>query len=443
MRDRIACFGRLLDETFSPAIRTCARSASAGLPPRSISRRSRDSAENFPVGCRTGLEVCLRARDHGLLLRPLGDSLLLVPPLCLDESELGELGRPHRAALDDVLRLTFPTLSPMTNLDLPHPREIYDLPLPELMFRAQETHRRHHDPAAVQLCTLQSIKTGRCPEDCKYCPQSAHYNTGLEAEPLMDADADRGRRRARRRPAGRRASAWARPGARCATAPSSTRCWPPVRGVSELGLEVCCTLGMLDRLAGRAPEGGGLHGLQPQSRHLARVLPRDHHHPHLRRPAGDAGRASARPACRCAAAASSGMGESVDDRLKLLGELAEPRSPARLRADQRAGAGGGHAAGGAAPVEPFEFVRIIATARILMPRAMVRLSAGRTAMSDEVQALCFLAGANSIFLGDKLLTTPNPERSDDMRLAGAAGAAPAGRRAATGGIRRTAVPAGA
>jgi len=299
-------------------------------------------------------------------------------------------------------------------LDLESIREIYELPLPELMFRAQETHRRYHDPAGVQLCTLQSIKTGRCPEDCKYCPQSAHYNTGLDAEPLMDEDAVVAAARAAREGGASRfcmGAAWRE----VRDGPQFDSVLATVRGVAELGLEVCCTLGMVTgSQAGLLKEAGCTvynHNLDTSREFYPAIITTRTYDDRL------ATLAAIRTAgLQVCSGGILGMGESVDDRLKLLRELAsiDPQ-PDSVPINALVPVEGTPLAE-SAPVGPFEFVRIIATARILLPRAMVRLSAGRTAMSDELQALCFLAGANSIFLGDKLLTTPNPERSEDMGL---------------------------
>ena len=293
-------------------------------------------------------------------------------------------------------------------------RAIYELPLPELLFRAQETQRRHHDPAGVQLCTLQSIKTGRCPEDCKYCPQSAHYDTGLEAEALMDAAAIAEAARAARAGGASRfcmGAAWreVRDGAQFDSVLAA------VREVSGQGLQVCCTLGMLTQpQAARLKEAGCSvynHNLDTSREFYPEIISTRTYDERLATLANV--RAAGLEVC---CGGILGMGETVDDRLKLLAELAnldpQPDSVPINALVPVAGT----PLGEATPIEPFAFVRIIATARILMPRAMVRLSAGRTAMSDELQALCYVAGANSIFLGDKLLTTPNPERSDDLRL---------------------------
>ena len=302
----------------------------------------------------------------------------------------------------------------MPTRDLATIRGIYELPLPELIFRAQEIHRAHHDPAAVQLCTLQSIKTGRCPEDCKYCPQSAHYDTGLEVESLLDAtEIVDAARTARDNGASRfcMGAAWreVRDGLQFESVLEA------VRGVSALGLEVCCTLGMLTQTqASRLKEAGCSvynHNLDTSREFYPEIISTRTYDDRL------ATLASVRAAgLQVCSGGILGLGESVEDRLALLHELAslDPQ-PDSVPINALVPVSGTPLAHNET-VDPFEFVRIIATARIVMPRAMVRLSAGRTLMSAELQALCFLAGANSIFLGSKLLTTPNPERSADLGL---------------------------
>lgn len=302
----------------------------------------------------------------------------------------------------------------MTAHSLAAIRDLYELPFPELIFRAQEVHRRHHDPAGIQLCTLQSVKTGRCPEDCSYCPQSAHYETGLAAGPLLATESILDGARAARAGGAARfcmGAAWRE----VRDGPQFESVLASVRGVAALGLEVCCTLGMLTGgQAARLKEAGCTvynHNLDTSREYYPEIISSRSYDDRL------ATLASVREAgLQVCSGGILGMGESVEDRLKLLRELAaldpQPDSvpinalipvPGTPLARQ-------------APVDLFEFVRIIATARILMPRAMVRLSAGRTTMTDECQALCFIAGANSIFLGEKLLTTPNPDRNEDLGL---------------------------
>jgi biotin synthase len=302
----------------------------------------------------------------------------------------------------------------MSTFDLETIRRIYSLPFPELLFRAQEVHRAHHDPAAVQLCTLQSIKTGGCPEDCKYCPQSAHYETTVNAETLMNASAIVAAAKAARDGGASRfcmGAAWreVRDGAQFDSVLAS------VQGVSSLGLEVCCTLGLLTTAQAKRLKDAGCavynHNLDTSREYYPEIITTRTYDDRL------ATLARVREAgLQVCSGGILGMGETVEDRLKLLGELAalDPQ-PDSVPINSLVSVAG-TPLGEKPPVDPLEFVRVIATARILMPRAMVRLSAGRTEMSDELQALCFAAGANSIFLGEKLLTTPNPERSEDMQL---------------------------
>ncbi|MGA3008262.1 MAG: biotin synthase BioB [Opitutaceae bacterium] len=302
----------------------------------------------------------------------------------------------------------------MPTYDLTAIKRIYELPLPELIFRAQETHRRHHDPAAVQLCTLQSIKTGRCSEDCKYCPQSSHYDTGLTAEPLMDVDAVLAAARDAQAGGASRfcmGAAWRE----VRDGPQFDSVLATVRGVAGLGLEVCCTFGMLaPAQAARLKEAGCVvynHNLDTSREFYPEIITTRTYDERL------ATLATVRDAgLQVCSGGILGMGEGVEDRLKLLRELAslDPQ-PDSVPINALVPVAGTPLAG-KPPVDPIEFVRIVATARLLLPRAMVRLSAGRTAMSDELQALCFIAGANSIFLGDRLLTTPNPGRSADLQL---------------------------
>ena len=303
-------------------------------------------------------------------------------------------------------------------------RAIHDLPIPELILRAQQVHREHHRPNEVQLCSLLSVKTGGCPEDCAYCPQSCHYDTGVERERMMTAARGaRRRRRARRRPAPR-ASAWAAPGARSRTAQAFDEVLEMVRGVRALGMEACVTLGMLtDEQAQRLAEAGLTaynHNLDTSREFYGRIITTRTYDDRL-----DTLARVRKAGITVCCGGIIGMGESIDDRCAHAGDAGEPRSAAGERAHQRAGAGRGHAARRSPPVDPLELVRMIATARILMPDVAVRLSAGRTALSREAQVLCFLAGANSIFYGEKLLATGNPDVEADQALLRDAGLRPA------------------
>lgn len=298
--------------------------------------------------------------------------------------------------------------------DLSSIRSLYDLPLPELMFRAQSVHRQHHDPAAVQLCTLQSIKTGRCQEDCKYCPQSAHNSTGLQAEPLLDTvEIVASAKKALAGGASRfcMGAAWRE----VKNGPQFDSVLTSVRGVSDLGLEVCCTLGMLTgEQATRLKDAGCNvynHNLDTSREYYPEIITTRTYDERL-----DTLAAARGAGLQVCSGGILGLGEKIEDRLKLLLELAALDPQPESVPVNALVAVEGTPLENQVPVDPIEFVRIIALARILMPKAMVRLSAGRTAMSSELQALCFMAGANSLFLGDRLLTTPNPERSSDFTL---------------------------
>lgn len=293
-------------------------------------------------------------------------------------------------------------------------RAIHDLPFPDLIHRAQTVHRRYHDPREVQLCTLLSIKTGGCPEDCAYCPQSVHYDTGVDGEGLLEVD--RVLRAAQR--AGQNGSTRFCMGAAWRSAPRGRqfeRVLEMVRGVRALGLEACCTLGMLDEQQVGALRDAGLtaynHNLDTGPDFYGDIISTRTYDDrlHTLRMVRESG-------ITVCSGGILGMGESVDDRLAMLEVLAgfvpHPES-VPINALVRVP---GTPLADLPPVDPLELVRVIATARVVFPKARVRLSAGRTEMSAETQALCFVAGANSIFTGERLLTTPNPGEDHDARL---------------------------
>jgi len=293
-------------------------------------------------------------------------------------------------------------------------REWYDLPLTTLIFRAQTVHHRHQDPAGVQLCTLQSIKTGRCPENCAYCPQSAHHETGLEDVPLMDADDILIKAKQAREGGASRfcmGAAWRE----VRDGPQFDSVLRSVEGVSAMGLEVCCTLGMLTQNQAERLKDAGCrvynHNLDTSREYYPQIISSRCYDDRLQ--TLEHVRAAGLEVC---SGGILGMGETVEDRLKLIAELSalDPH-PDSVPINALVPVAGTPLAE-QAPVDPFEFVRIIAVARLAMPKAIVRLSAGRTEMSEEMQALCYLAGANSIFLGEKLLTTPNPAATEDLQL---------------------------
>ena len=293
-------------------------------------------------------------------------------------------------------------------------RRVYDLPLPELLFRAQTVHREHHDPARVQMCTLLSIKTGGCPEDCAYCPQSAHHATGLEREKLLDVETVLAAARAARANGSSRfcmGAAWRE----IKDGPEFDRVLAMVEGVAEIGLEVCCTLGMLTgRQAERLADAGLTaynHNLDSGPEFYERIITTRSYDERL------ATLARVRKAgITLCCGGILGMGESIDDRLDLLRILAQMDPHPESVPVNALVAVAGTPLAGRPVVDGIEMARLIATARIALPRSFVRLSAGRSGMSDETQALCLLAGANSIFTGEELLTTPNPGTEADSRL---------------------------
>jgi len=293
-------------------------------------------------------------------------------------------------------------------------RTIYQLPLPELIFRAQLAHRAYHLPDEVQLCRLLSIKTGGCPEDCAYCSQSAHYHTGVGREPLMDTgDVVAAASRAKRQGATRfcMGAAWRQ----VADGKDFDRVLEMVRGVAALDLEVCCTLGMLTGSQAQRLKQAGLtaynHNLDTSPEFYGQIITTRTYEDRLRTIAHvrDAG-------ITVCCGGIIGMGESDQDRVGLLEQLSRldphPESvPINMLVPNP-----GTPLADAEELDPLVMVRVIATARILMPASRVRLAAGRRGLSQEAVALCFLAGANSIFTGEKLLTTPNPGAEEDHRM---------------------------
>jgi biotin synthase len=292
-------------------------------------------------------------------------------------------------------------------------RALFALPFPELMFRAQSVHRDNFDPRAVQISTLLSIKTGGCPEDCAYCPQSSSYATGVRAEKLMSLDAVLDEARAARAAGASRfcmGAAWRSPKER-----DVEQVCAMVAGVKALGLESCVTLGMLTAGQARRLKDAGLdfynHNLDSSPEFYGEIVTTRTYQDRLETLAHV--RAAGISVC-CGGIV--GMGESREDRVGMIATLASlPAHPESVPINMLVRVAGTPLADVGA-LDPIEFVRTIAVARITMPRSMVRLSAGREDMSEETQALCFLAGANSIFYGPKLLTTPNPARGRDLEL---------------------------
>ena len=286
-------------------------------------------------------------------------------------------------------------------------------PFPDLMFQAQSTHRAHFDPRDVQISTLLSIKTGGCPEDCAYCPQSAGHENPIKATRLMAVDAVLTEARAAKAAGASRfcmGAAWRSPKAH----DLETVC-AMVEGVKALGMESCVTLGMLDQSqAGRLRQAGldyYNHNLDTSPEFYGEIITTRTYQERLDTLAHvrDAG-------INVCCGGIVGMGESVADQAGLIATLASlPKHPESVPINMLVRVANTPLADAHA-VDPIDFVRVIAAARITMPASHVRLSAGREGMTDEAQALCFLAGANSIFYGEKLLTTPNPTENRDMQL---------------------------
>jgi len=300
-----------------------------------------------------------------------------------------------------------------TDWTLDEVRALYALPFADLLFAAQQVHRAHHDPNEVQVSTLLSIKTGGCPEDCAYCPQSIRYQTGVERDELMSiaevvacaqAAKDAGATRfcmgaAYRSPKNRELKQIA----------------AMVREVSALGLETCATLGMLTPEQASELKEAGLdyynHNLDTSPEHYEKIITTRTYQDRL-----DTLEAVRTAGMKVCCGGILGLGESELDRAKLLHTLATLREHPESVPINELVQVEGTPLNGTARVDPLDFVRTVAVARILMPKSHVRLSAGRTEMSDELQALCFLGGANSIFYGEKLLTTGNPDVVHDQTL---------------------------
>jgi biotin synthase len=292
-------------------------------------------------------------------------------------------------------------------------RDLFALPIPELMFQAQSVHRANFDPAEIQVSTLLSIKTGGCPEDCAYCPQSAKYDTGVKAEKLMSLDKVLAEAQAAKDAGASRfcmGAAWREPKDR-----DLDKVCAMIEGVRAMGLETCVTLGMLTGAQAKRLKQSGLdyynHNLDTSPEFYGEIISTRTYQErldtleHVR----DAG-------IHVCCGGIVGMGEGAEDRVGMIHALATlPVHPESVPINMLVQVEGTPLASGAG-IDAIEFVRTIAVARITMPRSMVRLSAGREDMSDEAQALCFLAGANSIFYGPKLLTTPNPAADRDKKL---------------------------
>ena len=291
--------------------------------------------------------------------------------------------------------------------------ELFDLPFMDLVFKAQHVHRLYQAPNTVQISTLLSIKTGACPEDCAYCPQSVRFDTGLEVSELLEVEDVAVRARAAR-DAG--ATRFCMGAAYRSPKPKDLRkVVAMIRTVKDLGLETCATLGMLTGEQALELKAAGLdfynHNLDTSARYYEKIISTRVYQDRLDtlQSVRDAG-------INVCCGGIVGMGEEPQDRVELLHTLATlPEHPQSVPINQLVRVAGTPLADAAA-LDPFDFVRMIAVARILMPASHVRLSAGRAEMSDELQALCFMAGANSIFYGEKLLTTGNPDTLHDQEL---------------------------
>jgi biotin synthase len=292
-------------------------------------------------------------------------------------------------------------------------RALFALPFPELMLRAALTHRDNFDLCEVQISTLLSIKTGGCPEDCAYCPQAARYDTGVEAEKLMSLETVLKEARAAKSGGASRfcmGAAWRNPKDR-----DLEQVCAMVEAVKALGLQTCATLGMLTADQADRLKASGLdyynHNLDTSPEYYGAIITTRSYQDRL-----DTLEHVRGAGINLCCGGIVGMGETLEDRIGMIATLASlPQHPESVPINMLVRVEGTPLAD-AAKLDPLDFVRTIAVARICMPASVVRLSAGREDMSEETQALCFLAGANSIFYGPKLLTTPNPERDRDMAL---------------------------
>ncbi len=291
---------------------------------------------------------------------------------------------------------------------------IHELPLMTLLFRAQSAHRDHHEPDAVQLATLLSVKTGGCPEDCAYCPQSSKYDTAVGAERMLGIDEVVSRARAAKAKGATRfcmGAAWRE----VKDGPAFDRVVDMVKGVKEIGMEACCTLGMLSSEQAKRLKSAGLdmynHNLDTSKEFYGSIIQTRTYDDRLR--TLENVRSAGIGVC---CGGIIGMGEAKRDRVAMLVTLANMTPHPDSVPINTLVAVEGTPLEAQKPVDPLELVRMVATARIMMPKSTVRLSAGRTRLSREGQLLCFMAGANSIFYGEKLLTTPNPEADEDAQL---------------------------
>lgn len=300
------------------------------------------------------------------------------------------------------------------NWSLEEIKEVYNTPLLELVYRAATLHRKYNDTAEVQVCTLLSIKTGGCSEDCAYCPQAARYSTGVNVQALMQKEEVLAYAQKAKEAGSTRfcmGAAWRE----VRDNRDFDRVLEMVKGVNELGMEVCCTLGMLTEQQAQKLAEAGLHAynhnLDTSKEHYSEIITTRTYDDRLQ--TLDHVRKAGVTVC---CGGIIGLGETHDDRIKMLHTLSTmPEHPESVPINALVPIAG-TPLGNNTKVDIWDMVRMIATARILMPKAMVRLSAGRNDMSIAEQAFCFMAGANSIFAGDKLLTTPNPAFDEDHAM---------------------------
>jgi biotin synthase len=293
-------------------------------------------------------------------------------------------------------------------------RDIYFLPLIELLGRAVEVHRKHHNPRKIQTSSLLSIKTGGCPEDCAYCPQSAKYHTEVKVHKLMDKEeVVEFAKKARASGAGRvcLGAAWRE----VRNNRDFDKVVDMVKEISSLGMEVCATLGMLTEEQAKRLKEAGLyaynHNLDTSESFYGKIITTRTYSDRIN--TLNNARKAGLTLC---SGGIIGMGESEEDRIGMLHSLSLLQPPPESIPINALVPVDGTPLENQSPVPVWDLVRMIATARIVFPASMIRLSAGRTSLSREAQALCFLAGANSVFIGDKLLTTPNPQENEDMEL---------------------------
>lgn len=293
-------------------------------------------------------------------------------------------------------------------------RDLFELPFNELLFQAQAIHRQHFKNDEIELCSILSIKTGACPEDCGYCSQSGHYDTGLQREKLLSLEIVTAEaKRAKEKGATRfcMGGAWRNPPKK-----DLPKVIEMIKAVKNIGLETCATLGMLDEEQARELKEAGLdyynHNLDTSPEYYGKVTTTRTYQDRL-----DTLEKVHTAGINVCCGGILGMGESRDDRIELLRQIANlPEQPKSVPINRLVPIEGTPLATASSSIENLEFVRTIAVARIMMPKSMIRLSGGRETMSQEMQALCFIAGANSMWLGEKLLTAPNTKPGKDADM---------------------------